>query len=168
MQASEILETLKVQIGSSLQGIDLPTGLLPEQVSSIASQSVLQNLQSQASNGNTDGIQEMFSGQETAADHPTIAGLSPELIKNLTDKLGIDSNTASSIASGILPGIMNAFNSKSGSGDFDFQNILSQFQSGGWQGLLQDFMGGDDNKQNTHVGKNSDGFLNIIKGLFRR
>lgn len=163
MNITDIVSELNQNISGNLSSDQLPQGLESHQVASVASESVLSSLMSQAGSGNLSNIMEMFSGSETSADHSSIAEMSPVVAQQLSSKLGIDSNMASGIVSQIMPMIMNTFNNKAGSGGFDVQSIVSQFQNGGIGDAIQDLIGGGKgNSTNPGAG----GILNMIKGLF--
>jgi Bacterial protein of unknown function (DUF937) len=162
MNIQEILSTLQNQVSQNSSA--LPEGIDSGKLASVASESVLEIFTKQAANGDLSGVTEMFSGSETSADNPVLSGISPDLIKNLTGKLGIDESTAAGISSNILPVIMNVFNNKASSGGLDVQSIIGQFQNGGISNIIQDFMGND--KTAPETGGQKSGILDMIKGFF--
>lgn len=161
MNFQEILNTVKDQITQS--GGELPAGVDINQVASVASETVMSGFSKQAGSGDFSGILEMFSGSETQNDNPVMAGISPDLIQQLSSKLGIDSATAAGISNKILPIIMNAFNSKAGANGFDIQGIIGQFKNGGIGNLIDGFM---SDKSSNQKASNGGGIFNLIKGLF--
>src|SRR5688572_3019856 len=163
MNTNEILETLQGQISSSLDAQSLPEGLDSNAVATSASESIFANLQAQVNSGNMTNITEMFSGSETASDHASISGLSPDIIDHLSSKFGIDSATSSSIVSQILPGIMNVFNNKVNSGNIDLQSIIGQFQNTNISDMISNVFDGNSGETPEQKGG---GILNIIKGFF--
>lgn len=169
LNSQDILGAIKTQIGNSLESTNLPSGIDSNTIANTAGESILASLQGQVKNGDSSSIMEMFSGSETAADHPSIAGLSPDLVSQLSSKLGLDTNTASSIVSNILPGIMNTFNNKINSGNLDISGIISQFQNGNIGDMVQGFFNNQtDTNTNQNSANKSGGILGILKGLFSK
>jgi uncharacterized protein YidB (DUF937 family) len=167
MNTQDILSAIKTQVGSSLDGSTLPSGVNSGSIADTAGESILASLQGQAQNGDVSNIMEMFSGSETAPDHPSIAGLSPDLVNQLSSKFGLDSGTANSIVSQILPGIMNTFNNKINSGNFDVSSIVGQFQNGNIGDVIQGFFSNQtDTNNNQNSASKSSGIFGILKGLF--
>lgn len=143
----EIITNLKSQITDILPQEHLSQGVSHEDVAQTAGESVVQHLTEATGNGDFSAVREMFSGEETAENHPVMANMMPSVISNLTNKLGIDQAQAGNIAQSILPKVMNMFNHKVGSGSgFDIQSIISQFTSGnsGIGGMIKNFFGGND------------------------
>jgi uncharacterized protein YidB (DUF937 family) len=163
MNLQDILNGLQTGIAEHSQNLNLPEGINASNITEIASSTVMSQLTSQAGSGNFSSILEMFSGSETTADSPVLQQLSPALVENLSQKLGIDGGTASGIAGQLLPKIMNLFNDKVNGGGFDLQSIIGQFQNGGIGDLIQNFISDQGSKTG---GNAAGGFMDVIKGLF--
>lgn len=155
----QILQGLQNNIGRQLSDIQLPEGVQQNDVAQTAGSSIIDALKAQAGSGSLDGIMEMFSGNETPDNSPVMNSVSPEIISNLTNKLGIDPELAQNIVSKILPSAMNMFNKDVQSGNFDISSLISQFQNGGIGDIIENFTGGDKNSSGG-------GIFNIIKGFF--
>lgn len=170
-----LLDMVKGNLGDFLQnqeqGGAIASQANPNEIADVAGQTILSKLGGMANGGDFSGIMEMFSGQETPADHPLASNLQGDVAENLMKKLGLNSNVASSISSMIIPFIMNMFNKKvQNNGGFDISSIISQFTGGGNANsggggigdLIQGFLGGDENKSNAGGG----GLFDKLKGLF--
>jgi len=157
-----IIDSLKTQIGEAVQG-SLPEGLNGNDVASAAGDSLMEQFQQSAGNGDFSGIMEMFSGSETAADSPVLSNISPTLISGISGKLGIDPSVAQGLVDKFLPVVMNMFNKQAGAeGGFDIGNIISQF-TGGSGGNITDIISQfTGNKGNAGGG----GIFDKLKGLF--
>lgn len=155
----QILQGLQSNIGNQLSDIQLPEGVQQNDVVQTASSSIIDTLKAQAGSGSLDGILEMFSGNETPDNSPVMNSVSPEIISNLTNKLGIDPELAQNIVSKILPSAMNLFNKDVQNGNFDISSLISQFQGGGINDIIENFTGGEKNNS-------AGGIFNIIKGFF--
>ncbi|MBL7812982.1 MAG: DUF937 domain-containing protein [Bacteroidetes bacterium] len=158
----QIFEMVKGNLGEMLQGDENLADKNHEEVASAAGESLISKITSMAQNGDMSAVQEMFSGQETPADHPVMNSMLPDLQKTLAEKFGIDAGTAAGLAQKILPAVMNMFNQKAGQqGGFDISSIVSQLQNNGGIGdLIQKFTGNSDNKEGGN------GLLDNVKKLF--
>ncbi|OOG71116.1 DUF937 domain-containing protein [Algoriphagus sp. A40] len=133
-------------------------------------ESFLEVIQNQASSGNFEGVMEMFSGNETLPDSPAVNHMTGDLTNGLSQKLGIDSQKAMSIAAAALPMLLNLFNKQvndAPQANEDIMNsVVKSMKGGGGSGLddlLGSVFGGDKGKGGFDLG----GIIDIGKGLFK-
>ncbi|GAA0878077.1 hypothetical protein GCM10009119_10450 [Algoriphagus jejuensis] len=126
-------------------------------------------IQKQASSGNFDGVMEMFSGKETDPDSPTVNHLKGDLVSGLSEKLGIDSQKALSIASVALPMLLNLFNKKVNDAPLANEEIqesvvdsMKNGEKSGLGSVLSSIFGSDNNPSAIDLG----GVIDLGKGLF--
>lgn len=165
MEIKDILSGIQSRIQDQFTDDELPEGVTAQSFAAVAGESVMSGFTQKAQNGDFSGIQEMFSGSETPADHPVLSGISPDIVRQISGKLGIDPNTASSLVARFMPSVMNVFNQKSSEGSFDIQSIIGQFSSGGIGDIISQFTGSSDTAK---PGSSGGGIMNMIKGLFGR
>jgi uncharacterized protein YidB (DUF937 family) len=168
----QLFDTFKSNISNTLAGDENLNGTDHQEVATEASSSIIDSLKNLTQNGDFSAVQEMFSGQETQAGAMASSPLSSNLIQNLMQKFGLDSNAASGLVSKIIPSVMNHFNKNVGdaqqSGGFDINSIISSFTggnaSGGISDLISKFTGGGNSNTTQNTGG---GILDTIKSLFK-
>jgi uncharacterized protein (DUF2267 family) len=115
---------------------------VPNQFNNAAVQEVASNifsgLQGQVAQGNMQQVVSMFKGQSTSsiANNPMISNMITQVAGSLAQKFGVSPQAAQSIASNLLPQVMNQFVTKTNDpndGDFDLQDMMRSFS--GNQGL---------------------------------
>lgn len=106
-----MLDGLLKSADGSLQDLLANKGENPDSAGSVK-ETVLRVIQQQATTGNFDALMEMFSGRETDPDGPAVNQLKGDVVSGLSEKLGIDSQKALSIATAVLPMLLNLFNKK--------------------------------------------------------
>lgn len=106
-----MLDSLLKSADGPLKDIMANFGGNPESAGSVRD-TFLNVIQSQAKSGNFDGVMEMFSGRETDPEGPVATSLKGDLGNGLSQKLGIDTGQALSIAAAALPMLLNLFNKK--------------------------------------------------------
>ncbi len=133
-------------------------------------ESFLEVIQSQAKSGNFEGVMEMFSGKETKPDSPAVDHLAGDLTAGLSQKLGIDSQKAMSIATAALPMLLNLFNKQVNDAPQPNEEIMNSvvksMKAGGGSGLddlLGSVLGGGSGKGGLDLG----GIMDFGKGLFK-
>jgi hypothetical protein len=111
-----------------------------------AQSSITTGLQQLAANGNISQLTQMMQGDQVHPDNPAVQQISGNFIQNITQKFGINSQAASTIAASLIPNVLSKiFNrgNTGGTGGFDIG------------GLLQSITGGN----NATGGVNSGGFM---------
>lgn len=154
----KLLEQAKSQLIPSLENDPEVDNAKAGQIAEVSSDTVINSLIGQAKSGDLSGIQEMLSGEDTDAASPAANSLVPQLAQNLASKIGISPETAQSIASKVIPLIMNMFNGKVKDAKNQGMDIggmlggLTGGQGGGLLGKVSDMFGGggksSGNKQN--------------------
>jgi hypothetical protein len=117
-----------------------------EAVMQEAQSSITAGLQQMAANGNISQLTQMMQGGQVHTDNPAVQQISGNFIQNITQKFGINSQAASSIAASIIPNVLSRIlnrNNAGSQGGFDIG------------GLLQSLTGGN----NATGGVNSGGFM---------
>lgn len=127
-------------------------------VADAASGSIIDVLKKKIATGDITALINSFK------DENAIQSTATEISGNLSQKLsglGINMDTAKTIALSILPVILSKFSKGSGnSGGLDFQSLLGDKIDLSTVGSL---LGGDDNKSDKG---NDEGLLGKLKGLF--
>lgn len=90
------------------------------------------SLQKEVSQGNFEGLLSMFQqgGTSNLAGNPAVSGIANNVVANLSSKLGISPQIAQTIASSLIPMVMNSFVNKTNDPndkDFDLQDMLKNF-----------------------------------------
>lgn len=91
--------------------------------------SILSGLQSHASSGNLQNIVSLFQngGGNSLVNHPIVSSIIGNAAASLSSKFGVNPSTASSIASSLLPTVINKFVSKTNDPNdtsFDLSSVL--------------------------------------------
>ncbi len=100
--------------------------------------SIVDTLKAQATSGNLNNVLEMFKGGANSNSGVTSA-ISGNVVSDLMKKFGIDNAQASSIASNLLPKVMENFVSKTNNPDdksFDLGDIVKNIGGGNLSGML--------------------------------
>ena len=106
---------------------------------STTANSILDTLKSQATSGNLGGIMDMFKNNGTS--NALSSSISNNVIGELTKKFGIDGSQASSIASSLIPKVMESFAKKTNDpndSSFNLQDVVKNIggDAGGMLGGL--------------------------------
>ncbi len=130
--------------------------------------SIYETLKKQVASGDLSAVKEMFSGKDTDASNPVVKNLEGEVSHSLMDKLGIDSNTAMTMAVAAIPMLMNIFNKKVNDAPQANEDIMSSIADSlkggrGSENILGSLLGGGDGKGGMDLG----GLINMGKGLFK-
>ncbi len=126
----QILNLAKGQVGSALSGNPEVSQVQGKNQSEAVGMSVLDAIKKQAGSGNTGVLKEMLSGQQTSTSSPAVQSLLPDVVTNLTSRLGISPQMAQSIAMAAIPMVMNMMNGQ-----------VKQVQQGGSAGGLGSLLG---------------------------
>ena len=164
-----MLDKLLKLADGPLQDLLAKSGGNPQSAAAVK-ESFMEVIQSQASSGNFEGIMEMFAGKETSSDSPAVSHLTGDLTNGLSQKLGIDSQKAMSIAAAALPMLLNLFNKQVNDApqpNEDIMNSVVKSMKGdggsGLDDLLGSVFGGGQGKGGLDLG----GIIDIGKGLFK-
>ncbi len=126
----------------------IPDKLNNAAMKEVASQ-ILNGLQSQATGGNLQQIVSMFQngGGNNIASNPVVANIISSVTKSLSAKFGVSPQAAQSIATSLLPTVMNQLVSKTNNpkdSSFDLSSILKTVS--GNNGLdVGSLLGGNSN-----------------------
>jgi uncharacterized protein YidB (DUF937 family) len=150
-----------------------------------ASHSIVSGLQQALQGGNLQDVMHLFSGNTAVADNPVTQNIQGGFVQNLMHKFGLDAAQAGSIASNLIPGVLQKLVHKTNDpndSSFDLQGILNGLSGGktsGFdvQGLLNKFKGGMDKNGDGNVdlqdlqslfqgGGEGGGLMDKVKGLF--
>ena len=93
---------------------------------------IFEGLKGQVSQGNMQQVASMFKGggQNAIAGNPMVSQMITSITSSLATKFGISPQTAQSIASTLIPQVMNQFVDKTNNpddGDFDLQDMMRNF-----------------------------------------
>jgi uncharacterized protein YidB (DUF937 family) len=121
--------------------------------------SITGSLQNLASGGGLQDLLGMFTRGGGQAPGSVTQSLSGDMISNLTRKFGLDSQTAGSLAGGIIPKVLGSLVNKTndpGDSSFDLQSIFNSLtggKTGGMDlsGMLGKLKGGLDKDQDGDV-----------------
>ena len=99
-------------------------------IKDVASQ-IFDGLQNQVKQGNLQEVMSLFQGnQSSIASHPIVNQIINNVAGSLASKFGVSQQQAQSIASSLLPAVMNKFVTKtnnSSDNDFDLQGMMQNF-----------------------------------------
>lgn len=101
-----------------------------------ASGSIFSGLQSALANGGTSDIMSLFSNHQNIGSSSIAQNIKGGFVQNLVSKLGIDGAQASSIASTLIPSVLQSFVHKTNDpndSSFDLQGIIGSLTGGGGQ-----------------------------------
>lgn len=123
---------------------EIPNQFNNDAIQDVARQ-IFGSLKGQASEGNYEQVLSMFQGgsNSSIASNPMVTQMISNLAGSFASKFGISPQSAQSIASGLLPQILNQFVNKTNDpndNDFDLQDMLKGF-SGNKDIELGDLMG---------------------------
>jgi len=106
----------------------------------LSGEAVQENLMSEATSGNLDGVLSLFKG-DSAADtsNPIVGGIVSSLTGKLTSSMGMGEGAAGRIASAIIPMVIQTIVSKfSGSGNDASLEGITSFMGGDAAGGMMD------------------------------
>ncbi len=113
----QLLNAAKSQIGDVLSKNDVSLDKADD-IASLSGEAVKEEVLSQATSGNLDGIMNLFSGKASAdQSNPIVAGITSTLTDKVVSGLGLESGTAKSIATTVIPMVVKMISSKFQSGD---------------------------------------------------
>jgi hypothetical protein len=144
----------------------------PQETARITGQTVLEDLVGQAQSGNTGGIMEMLSGQQTNAASPLVSGMIPGIAAKLAGRLGISEGTARTLAAVAIPVIMNMMNgqvNQAQKGGLDIGSMIGGLMGGGLAGLggLGNLGGLGGNPKGDQKGNQQGGLGDMLGGFFK-
>jgi uncharacterized protein YidB (DUF937 family) len=127
-----------------------------------AGSSIVSGLKSAVSNGNIDGLVDLFKkGGNEAATSPVTHNIQAGFVQNLIQKFGLDQGKASLITSAVIPMVMQKFVDKTNDPNdkgFDLQDIITNLTGGAGLKDIMNTTGQSEDKDGGVLGK--------IKGLF--
>jgi hypothetical protein len=139
-----ILNAVKGQVGDVLSNKGVGADKLDDVVK-LSGEAVQENLMSEATSGNLDGVLDLFKGNSaTDTSNPLVSGIVSSLTSKLTSSLGMGDSASGGIASAIIPMVI--------------QTIVSKFSGSGKEadlGGITSFLGGEA----------TDGLMNKAKGM---
>jgi hypothetical protein len=140
-----------------------------QETARITGQTVLEELMGQAQGGNTSGLMEMLSGQQTTAANPVVSGMIPNVAVKLASRLGISEGTARTLAMVAVPVIMNMMNGQvdqAQKGGLDIGGMLGGLLGGGGLSGLGG-LGNLGGMGNNKKGNSSGGLGDILGGFMK-
>ncbi|RYY30934.1 MAG: DUF937 domain-containing protein [Chitinophagaceae bacterium] len=97
------------------------------------SNSITGSLQNMASGGGLNDLLAMFTKQGPSPAGNVSQQISGDVVSNLTNKVGLDANTANGFAGGLIPKILGSLVNKTndpGDNSFNLESIFSQLTGG--------------------------------------
>lgn len=178
-----LINLVKQQAGDAIVNNPAVPNEKNEAAVAVAGESIAGGLQNLLSSGGVNQVLSLFSGNQSVNDtNPAVQAVSGNVVQNLMDKLGLNQEQAGSVASGLVPGVLNNLVQKTNDpsdNSFDIQGIfnsLSGGQTGGMniQALLGKFKGGLDKDGDGDVDlqdlqslfSGGGGLMDKLKGLF--
>ncbi|MFT4778567.1 MAG: hypothetical protein ACJAU0_000715 [Flavobacteriales bacterium] len=127
-----ILNAVKSQVGDLLSKQGVGTDKLDDVVK-LSGEAVQENLMSEATSGNLDGVLDLFKGNSSAdSSNPIVRGIVSSLTSKLTSALGMGDGASGGIASAIIPIVIQTIVSEfSGSDNEADLGGITSFLSGG-------------------------------------
>ncbi|MBN3584684.1 hypothetical protein JYB64_20000 [Algoriphagus aestuarii] len=118
----QLLNLAEGPLEEMLAGMNLSN---PKSSANALKESIFSSIQKQVASGKMEGIEEMFSGNETSPSSPVVSQLQGNVSESLIEKLGISKEQAMGIAAAALPMILNFFNKRVNDAPQDNQDIMS-------------------------------------------
>ncbi len=134
-----------------------------QEVMNEASSSILSGLQKMLSEGGTSDLASLFQGNNASdASNPVVQKLTEQLSGNLGSKFGLEGNTASGVASSLVPTVLGALfgNAKDPNHKgFEVSDLVNAISGGNGNAGLMDAI----SKYGTQFGldQNADGKLDV-------
>lgn len=132
-----MLDQLMQLVQQNAQGSVVENENIPnkynEDVMKEAGSSIFSGLQNIMNNGGADQVSSLLNGNEPASENNIINQLSGGFIDNITQKFGIDKDTASGIAATLIPQIISSLTNKAkdpNDNSLDLSGILASLQGG--------------------------------------
>ena len=174
----QLMDLVKQHAGGAIEkNPDVPNEQ-NEAVTTAAGGSIIDSLKSLVSGGGLSQLTNLFHSQSTGqdvSDHPVTQTVSSDLISNLMNKFGFNSNRAGGIANNLVPKVLNSLAGKTNDpndSSFNLQGILSSLGGGildrnhdgqvNMGDITSAFGGGGSGEGET----GGDGIVDKIKGLF--
>ena len=130
----------------------------------LASNSIMDGLQTAISTGGEGELTNMFNGgEQQVASSAVTQNIKENFVESLVNKLGLDHGKAGQIASSLIPVVMAKFVHKTNDPNdksFNLQGILRGL-TGGTMGNVLGKLTGDNDSKNE-----GGGILDKVKGLF--
>lgn len=113
----QLLNAAKSQFGDVLSNNNVSLDKADD-LAKLSGEAVKDEVLSQATSGNLDGIMNLFSGKaEASQSNPIVAGITSSLTDKVVSSLGLENGTAKSIATAVIPMIVKMISAKFQSGD---------------------------------------------------
>ena len=141
----QLINSLKSEVGGQVAGqTNLPVGHL-DQIFSIISNSVKKEVAGHIAGGKLSEVMNLFSNEpNTAGANQLQSNISSGAISEITSKLGLSPETASSITSSVLPGLIAKITNHNSTTPDDDPSPLHQLfgTGGGILGTAKNLLGG--------------------------
>ena len=140
-----MFEELLKMVGEHAQEAINNNPAVPNEHNEAAVQEVANSIQSglaeHAQSGGLESLMQMFRGAQAGnvAGSPVVQNIINSAAGSLASKFGIDPAQAASIASSIVPGVMNKFTQQTAdpnNSSFDLQSVIGSLTGGGAAGGL--------------------------------
>ena len=119
-----------------IRNTEVPDEKNAEAIDAISS-GIEEGLQNEVRQGKYEEFLSMFEkGGQSLSGNPAVSGIMNSVVGNLSSRLGLSSQVAQSIATSLIPMVMNGFVNKTNDpddNDFDLQDMLKSFS--GKEGL---------------------------------
>lgn len=174
----QLMDLVKQHAGGAINNNPDVPNEQNEAVTTAAGGSIMDTLKSLVSGGGASQLTDLFHSQSTGqdvSDHPVTQTVTSDLISNLMNKFGFNSDQAGGIANNLVPKVINSLTHKTNDpndSSFDLQGILSSLGGGlldrnhdgkvNMGDITSAFGGGGTGDGQT----GSDGIVDKIKGLF--
>lgn len=130
---ASISDIIMQQVKASAGNISIPSDI-KDKVMGGLSDSILGSLtQTATKSGGIDQISQLLTGKTKAESSPVTKLATQLFAKNVTDKLGLNSNTGSALSNlipAVMGGLSNIIKDKDGDGDIDLNDILLSLKGG--------------------------------------
>lgn len=179
-----LLELVKQHAGNAIENNPSVPNEKNGAAVAVAGESITSGLQQMISQGGLKQVLSLFSGSQQVTDsNPAVQQISGNVIGGLMEKLGLNQQQAGSVASGLVPGVLQSLVQKvndPSDNNFNIQSIFNSLSGGSTsgidvQGLLNKFKGsldqdgdGDVDLQDLTAAFSGGGLMDKLKGLFGR
>ena len=142
---NQILEIVKQNaVDAIIKNPEVPNAK-NNQAIKVASDSLFKGLKSQAASGNLNNVLEVLKSGGNVSGNPVIAGLTSNIVNELSKKLGINKTAATNIVNQLLPLVLGQLSRKTNDPNdksIDLQSITKVLSGKGGLGSVLGSLGG--------------------------
>lgn len=131
-----ILDLIKDQaLGAITNNADIPDDKKEAAIETTTS-AVADGLKNNLSLDNVSSLLGLSSGGDSASSNQTVSSIQTSVVSSLSEKVGLSKEVAGSIATAVVPALLQLLSKKSGDANdsFNFESLLESFTGGSSKG----------------------------------